>query len=389
VLRGATIAAMLLVNDPGSWSAIFPPLRHAEWNGCTPTDLIFPFFLFIVGITTTISVTRRRAQGETDPRLTRQVIRRGAVIVLLGLLISWVPFYSWNAIPGVSDPTVGQRIADRLLHVRIPGILQRIGIAYVAAALVTLRTSLRAQVIIVAGILLGYWALLTLVPVPGTGATGAAALAHPSLTLAAWLDRTLLDWGAGGNHLWAETRTWDPEGPLSTLPAIATAMLGVLAGRWLLSDRPLLERITGLVAAGSVATTLGLAWGLLFPINKNLWTSSYVLFTAGLASLALGACAWLADGRDTPPRWTTPFVIFGVNPIVAFVGAELTARLIYSVIRVPSASGPVSLEQAIYQNAYAPFLPPRVASFAFAMTVVLVWLAVLGALYRKRIVLKV
>lgn len=391
IFRGATIAAMLLVNDPGSWGAIFPPLRHAEWNGWTPTDLIFPFFLFIVGITTTLSLARRHARGDSDAALVRQILTRGGAIVLIGLLISWFPFVSWGPVSGVPDPDIGQRIADRLLHVRIPGILQRIGIAYIAAALLSLRTSIRTQLVIAVAILVGYWALLTLVPVPGTGLVGAAALAHPATTLAAWVDRSLLDWtaGGGGNHLWAETSTWDPEGPLSTVPAIGTTLLGVLAGRWLVADRPKRDRLRGLLVAGAAATAAGLAWSLVFPINKNLWTSTFVVFTAGLACLALAACDGLVDDGAPPPRWATPFLVFGTNALAAFVGAELTARLIYSVVRVPTATGSTSLEQAIYRIVYAPWLPPRVASLAFALTVVLFWYGVLALLYRNRIFFKV
>jgi predicted acyltransferase len=382
---------MLLVNDPGSWSAIYPPLRHAEWNGWTPTDLIFPFFLFIVGITTALSLARRRDDGATDRELAGGILRRAAIIVLIGLLISWVPFYSWGPISGIVEPTAGERIVDRLLHVRIPGVLQRIGIAYAVAALITLRTSARAQILTITAILLGYWALLTLVPIPGLGAMGPATAAHPGATLPAWLDRTILDWSAwgAGNHLWAETRTWDPEGLLSTLPAVATTLIGVLTGAWLRADHPRRDRLMGLLIVGTFATTIGLAWSLVFPINKNLWTSSYVVFTAGLACVALAGCGWLVDDRARTPRWGRPFIVFGVNPIAAFVGAELTARLIYSVIRVPTAAGTVPLEQALYRSMYAPWLPPRLASLAFALTVVLVWYAVLDVLYRKRIFFKV
>mgnify|MGYP003288910584 CR=1 FL=1 len=224
VFRGLTIAGMLLVNNPGSWSAIYPPLRHAAWHGWTPTDLIFPFFLFIVGITTHLSLAARRARGDDDGKLVRQVLRRGGIIILLGLLLSGFPFI----------PKYGFDLAT----MRIPGVLQRIGVAYIAAALLTLRTSAKAQLLIVASLLLGYWALMTLVPVPGSGMVGALALAKPDASLAAWLDRTVL-----GNHLWKVSKTWDPEGILSTIPAIGTAMLGVLAGRWIASPRPLIERI--------------------------------------------------------------------------------------------------------------------------------------------------
>ena len=172
VFRGLTIAGMLLVNDPGSWGHIYPPLEHAAWHGWTPTDLIFPFFLFIVGITTHLSLSTRRARGEDEAALVRQIVRRGAVIIALGLLVSWFPFFTWGTVPGVSDPGIIDRVRDRLLHVRIPGILQRIGIAYMIAAFISLRASLRTQLLWIAGILLGYWALLTIVPVPDSGQLG-------------------------------------------------------------------------------------------------------------------------------------------------------------------------------------------------------------------------
>lgn len=387
--RGLTVAAMLLVNDPGSWGHIFHPLTHAAWNGWTPTDLIFPFFLFIVGITTHLSLSARRARGDSDTTLVRQILRRGLIIVLLGLLVSWAPFFTWGAIPGTSDPTLWQRIVDRPLHVRFPGILQRIGIAYMVTALLTLRTSVRTQLAIIAGLLLSYWAVLALIPVPGSGLPGHEVLDQPAATLAAWVDRTLLDWSAwgGGNHLWPGSVTWDPEGLLSTLPAIGTTMLGVLAGRWLASPRLLNDRLVALFAAGAITAALGSAWGWVFPINKNLWTSSYVLLTAGLAALSLGACIWLVDGLGAR-RWIKPFVIFGVNPLVAFVGADVLARLIYSVVTVPTSAGMVPLETAVYRTVYASWLEPRVASLAFAVSFVLLWLGVLTLLYNRRIFVK-
>src|SRR5687768_15823044 len=230
VFRGLTIAGMLLVNNPGTWGAIYPPLRHAEWHGWTPTDLIFPFFLFIVGITTHLSLAARRARGADDGALVRQVLRRGALIFLFGLFLSWFPGFTWGAVDGLDNPTFLDRVIDRLYDVRILGVLQRIALAYVAGALLTLRTGLRAQIVTIALLLVGYWALLMLVPVPDTGATGLAAIAEPAATLPAYVDRLLLDWGRWGNHLWIGGVTWDPEGVLSTIPAIATVMLGVLAG---------------------------------------------------------------------------------------------------------------------------------------------------------------
>ncbi len=355
---------MLLVNDPGSWGHIYPPLRHAEWHGWTPTDLIFPFFLFIVGVTTHLSLSARRSRGASAGDLTRQVLRRGAIIVLLGLVLAAFPFFP----------------ADRLAHVRIPGVLQRIGVVYLVTGLLVLRTSGRVQAGIAAVVLLAYWLLLVLVPVPGIGAP---ALAPPDATLAAWLDRLLLD-----GHLWAETRTWDPEGPLSTLPAVATCLLGVFAGRWITRPLPLPERLNGLFAAGALGLLAGSAWNWVFPINKNLWTSSYVVFTAGMACVTLATCMWLVEERRST-WWTRPFVVFGVNPIVAFAGSEAMARLIYSVIEVPFHGASVPLETAVYRAALASWLPPEAASLAFALAFVGFWYVILDALYRRGLVVKI
>jgi predicted acyltransferase len=388
--RGLTVAGMLLVNDPGSWGHIFPPLAHAAWNGWTPADLIFPFFLFIVGITTHLSLSARRARGDDDRAILRQILRRGTMIVVIGLLLSWFPFFSWGPIPGTTDPVFIVRMLDRLLHVRIPGILQRIGVVYLACGFLTWRTSVRTQLVAVAAILVGYWVLLTLITVPDSGLAGWMVLDKPSATLAAWVDRALLDWTSSGwgNHIWAETKTWDPEGLLSTLPAVATALLGALAGQWLARSRPLAERLNWLFAVGAIVATVGCVWGWVFPINKNLWTSSFVLLTAGLAALALGVCIWLIDELNIR-RWAAPWVIFGANPIVAFVGSDLVARLIYSVVTVPTAAGPVPLETAVYRSMFASWLDPRPASLAFAVCFTLAWLGVLSVLYRRRIFIKV
>jgi predicted acyltransferase len=369
VFRGLTIAGMLLVNNPGSWGAIYPPLRHAAWHGWTPTDLIFPFFLFIVGITTHLSLAARRARGDDDRKLVRQVLRRGGIIILLGLLLSGFPFI----------PKYGFDLST----IRIPGVLQRIGVAYIAAALLTLRTSAKAQVLIVAALLFGYWAVMTLVPVPDSGMLGALALAKPDASLAAWLDRTAL-----GGHLWKVSKTWDPEGILSTIPAIGTTMLGVFAGRWIASPRPLMERIAALFAIGSIAMVAGLMWNWSFPINKNLWTSSYVLFTAGMACATVATCIWLIDVRRVT-WWTKPFVVFGVNPILAFVGSGMMARLMASIIKVERDGQTVSLQKAIYDSAFASWLAPTNASLLYAGCVVFLWFLILAALYKSKVFLKV
>jgi predicted acyltransferase len=384
VFRGLTIAGMLLVNNPGSWSAIYPPLEHAEWNGWTPTDLVFPFFLFIVGITTHLSLGARAERGADTRALVRRVLRRGAMIVLVGLLLNAFPFFWWGKIAGNAAPSLLDRVLYRAQHLRFAGVLQRIGIAYACAALLTLRTSRRTQLIAVITILLGYWMAMTLIPVPGTGTIGAFLLDDPPRTLAAWFDRLIL----GTNHIWSSTKTWDPEGPLSTLPAIATAMLGVFAGRWIGDkSRPLIERITTLYGAGCLAMLGGSLWSWVFPINKNLWTSSYVLFTAGFACLALATCLWLIDVRHVR-GWTRPFVIYGVNPLVAFAGSGVMARLIDSLLKVEVEGKKVSLHQLSYDRLFAPFFAARFGSLLWGLCFVGFWLLILALLHRRNIIVK-
>ena len=385
VFRGMTVAGMLLANDPGTWSAIFPPLEHAEWNGWTPTDLIFPFFLFIVGITTHLSLSARRARGDDDSAIVKQILRRGLIIYLLGFAMAMFPFYQWGTIDAIPNAGAWDRILFRIEHVRILGVLPRIAIVYVCAALLTLKTTVKQQILIIAGLLFGYWFAMTLIPVPGENVVGALLLHTKDRNLAAYLDRAIL----GTNHTWIGSVTFDPEGPMSTIPAIATAMLGVLAGRWIAQrDKSLLERISGLFALGSVGMMLGLMWNWSFPINKNLWTSSYVIFTAGMAAVALATVMWVVDYVNVK-WWTKPFVVFGVNPIVAFVGSGVLARLIYTLWHVNYHGKSIAFQDAVYQIVFLPWLPPRVASLAFAISFVLLWYGILTILYRRNIILKV
>ena len=390
VFRGITIAGMLLVNNPGTWSAIYPPLEHAAWNGWTPTDVIFPFFLFIVGITTHLSITARRERGDDDAALVRQILRRGALIFLLGFLMSLFPFFQWGTIEGMQNPSIIDRIVYRWEHVRILGVLQRIGLVYTIAALLSLKTTLKQQVVIVAVLLYGYWFAMTLIPVTGTFMgvpgryIGAVLLNTPSETLAAHLDRAIL----GLNHIWPGSVTYDPEGPFSTIPAIGTAMLGIFAGKWIGQRRPLIDRIAGLFAIGSLGMVVGLMWNWAFPINKNLWTSSYVVFTAGMACVTLATVMWIIEVHNIR-WWTKPFVIYGVNPIVAFVGSGVLARGIYTLWKVDYNGKPTPMETVIYNDVFAPWLEPKNASLAMALVTVLFWFAVLAVLYRRRIFLKV
>ncbi|HEX6307329.1 MAG TPA: DUF5009 domain-containing protein [Longimicrobiales bacterium] len=357
VFRGVTIAGMLLVNNPGSWSAIHPPLRHAPWHGWTPTDLIFPFFLFIVGVAMTFSFAARSARGDDRRDLARNVIRRSAILFGLGLLLHGFPNYL------------------DLSTLRIPGVLQRIALAYLAASIIVLYSSLKGRVIATAALLLGYWAIMTLVPVPG----GAPGVLQPGADIGAWIDRAVF----GENHLWSQSRTWDPEGLLSTLPAIGTVLLGGFAGSWLRSGRDPATKAVGLFLAGNIGLVLGVIWHPLFPINKNLWTSSYTVFTAGMACHFLAVCYWLVDVQGYR-RWARPFTIYGMNAIAAFVLSGLFARLL-TLIRV----GDTTLKGFIYDGVYTPLLTPVAASLAYAISFVLLWLGIMTMFYRRGIFLKV
>jgi predicted acyltransferase len=368
VFRGLTVAGMLLVNNPGTWGAIYPPLAHASWHGWTPTDLIFPFFLFIVGVTTHLSLSARRARGDSDAVLRRQILRRGALIVLIGWAMAAFPYYP----------------LERITEIRIPGVLPRIGVVYMISALLTLNASVKQIVVMLVVLLYGYWFAMTLLPVPGGCELGALCLNDPSRTLAAWVDRALLD-----GHLWKSSKTWDPEGPLSTLPAIGTAMTGVLLGRWLaLKERPILDRLTAMFAVGALLMMVGLMWNWAFPINKGLWTSSYVLFTSGMAAVAIATITWIIDIQGVT-WWTRPLVIYGVNPLVAFAGSGLMARIIYSLWKVEFDGKQMSVQAAVYNSVFASWLEPRNASLAFAICFVLFWYAVLAVLHRRNLILKV
>ena len=386
VFRGMTVAGMLLVNNPGTWSAIYPPLEHAPWNGWTPTDLIFPFFVFMVGITTELSLRARRARGDDEGAILKQILRRASLIFLFGTLLSTFPYFTWVPIPELPNATFLDRVVHRFEHWRILGVLQRIALAYLFGALLTFRTTWKQQLAIVSALLLGYWALMTLVPVPDTGIPGRFVLDKPEQLLSAWLDRTVL----GVNHLWSGSKTWDPEGILSTMPAIGTMMLGTFAGRWIgEQQRPLSDRLAGLFAVGALVMMLGLMWNWVFPINKSIWTSSYVLFTAGMGAVSLATCLWLIDVCQLR-RWTFPFVVYGMNPMLAFLGSGLMARLIVSIITLDAGDGKhISAQAWAFDRLYASWLPPREASFAFAVSFVALWFGILWAAWKRGIVLKV
>jgi predicted acyltransferase len=344
----------------------------------------------IGGITTRRRRGVCRARGDNEHAIRMQIVRRGALIFLFGLLVNGFPYFTTGDVAGLADPTLLQRMGDRLLHWRIMGVLQRIGVAYLIAGLLTQRTTLRQQVGILVGLLFGYWIVMTVLPVPGEGTIGALLLNAPERTMAAWVDRLVLDWSRWGlgNHLWASSRTWDPEGILSTIPAVGTVMLGNLAGRWIGQRRPLTERLSGLFAAGALGMLVGSMWNWVFPINKSLWTSSYTVFAAGIAAVSLATIMWIVDFQKVR-GWTRFFVVYGLNPTIAFVGSGVMARCIYSIFKVTVDGKRTSLQAGIHQTLFASWLDPINASLAFAIACVLFWYGILYILYRRNIILKV
>jgi len=384
VFRGLTVMGMVVVNNPGDWGHIYPPLEHAEWHGCTPTDLVFPFFLFIVGVSLAYALAGVKQRGGPQGPLLAQVLRRAAVLFGLGLLLSLYPRFDFSV-------------------VRIMGVLQRIGLVYLGCSIIYLKTSWRTQVGLLMAFLAGYAVLLQLVPVPGFG----PANLEPTTNLGAWLDRTVFTEA----HLWKQSRTWDPEGLLGTLPALGTGLLGVLAAQWLRRpDATASAKVRGLVGAGLACVLLGGLWNGWFPINKALWTSSYVLFTGGLALLVLAALYWLCDslrlvlrGVNSDVlaalywlcdvrgyrRWATPAVAFGVNAIAVFVGSALLSRT-FGLFKLTLPKGGVGgLKEWLYGWGIVPFFhDPRTASLAGAVVCLLIWWVVLSLLYRRQWVWK-
>jgi predicted acyltransferase len=361
VFRGITVMAMILVNNPGDWGHIYAPLEHAHWNGCTPTDLVFPFFLFIMGVSIVYAMETKKANTGNHGQLLIKALRRAAIIFGLGLFMS--TFWVWD-----------------LSTIRIPGVLQRIALVYLICSSVYVKTGYRTQAVMLVSILIAYYLLMTVVPVPGYG----PANLQPETNLGAWLDRTLM----GTAHLWKESKTWDPEGLLSTLPAVGTGLLGILTGTWLKrKGKSNSTKVYAMLGAGAVLIILGLVWNIGFPINKSLWTSSYVLFAGGLAILSLALCYWIIDVQRYN-KYTRPFVVYGVNAITVFVGSGIIARSM-NKIQIDFQGGRVSLSSALYDTFFGPYLSPINASLAWAVSFVLVWMVILWIMYNRGILIKI
>ena len=370
VFRGMTIAGMVLVNNPGTWSQIYSPLAHAEWHGATPTDYVFPFFLFIVGIAITLALGKRVENGGVNRDVYLKIFRRSLIIFALGLFLATFPFYNFTKGEWLDVSTV-----------RIMGVLQRIAVCYLFSALIFIHTNWKQQAIIAVALLLAYWALMTLINVPGCEIT---TFDDKTCNLAAYFDRLILT----ENHIWKQGKVFDPEGLLSTVPAIATTLAGVLCGHWLRRKTDDYEKVSAMFFFGVVLTAVGWAWGFWFPVNKSLWTSSYVVYTAGLALCFLGFCYWLIDIKGYQ-RWAKPFIIFGVNALALFVLSGSMAKILI-LIPVGSADGKaISLQKWIFDSIFLPVASPINASLMYAISFILFWLFLMWLLFRKQIYIKV
>ena len=362
--RGFAIGGMVLVNNPGDWGALYPPLAHAKWNGWTFTDWIFPFFLFIVGLSMTLSLGARAAAGAPRGALLAGMARRCAVIFGVGLLLNLIPAFAFDT-------------------VRIPGVLQRIALALLLATPIVLACGWRGVLASIGALFALYSVPMLTVPVPDASGAVAAGVLEPGRDFGAWIDRALLS-----GHLWSQSKTWDLEGLWSTLPAVATVLSGVLAGRWLATDRSAAERTVWLLLAGLALLWLGDAVDRLFmPVNKSLWTPSYVVLMAGFALLVFGAFFWLLDAtpdqrlRATARRWCHPLVVYGMNALFIFAFSGFVAKMM-GFIKLDG--GTRSLKAALYAPLQALPLAPVNASLLWALLFQAAMFAVAWLMWKRQ-----
>lgn len=413
VFRGFTILLMTIVNNPGSWASIYPPLEHAEWHGCTPTDLVFPFFVFIMGTAIPFAMPVKHFDGSVF----NKILVRSLRIFCLGLFLSVFSRIHLFGLEGI--PLLGVRLViafavayallgnfsmkvktilavgifitllslsfsglEHFEDTRIPGVLQRIAIVYFFISILYLKTNLKAQIVVLAALLIGYYLLMAFVPVPGFG----PANFDKGTNLAAWLDNLVLN-----GHLWSVSKTWDPEGILSTLPAIGTGILGMYIGQLLNLQVSKPEILKKASIAGIVLLIGGLLWNIIFPINKSLWTSSYVLYTAGIATICLSLLYYIIDIQGYK-KWAKLFLIWGVNPMIVFFFSGIIPRVLGSIkVQNPEIGGEeISVLTLIYKHGIAPcFENPLNASLAYALSYAVFWSVILWIFYKKKLIFKV
>ena len=383
VLRGLTVATMIMVNNPGTWGAIYPPLKHAAWSGCTPTDLVFPFFMFIVGASMWFVFQKA---GCTFNALGKKVVTRAFKIWAVGFLLTWYPFFSFpitmapHEIFGIEFSFPAMKNLETM---RIMGVLQRIGLAYGIAGLLILALKKVKYILGAAGVILvGYWIILI---VFGQGDTYMTAAGNATQRFDLWI--------MGAAHLYkGYGLAFDPEGLLSTIPACVNILFGYLAGRIItISKDDKLLASQQLMFWGAIGIMIGLAWDLGFPINKPLWTSSYVFFTCGWASLLLGMCIFVIDVKKKD-RWTSPFIAFGMNPLIMFVLAGVIVKTM-SLIKIPYNDSTLSLQPYLYRTIFVPLAQlvtddPRLASLLWALFFICVLWVIARIMYKKNIFIK-
>lgn len=350
--RGFTIAAMILVNNPGSWEHVYPPLLHAKWNGITPTDLIFPFFLFIVGVSIAFSYSKRLSQGDNKKKLVQKIINRSAKIFIVGVAL--------NIILSLS-----------IHDIRIAGVLQRIAIVFLVCSLIFLYSGWKTQAITAGTLLIFYWLTMSFIPTPGYE----KVMFEPGINLAAWIDRILLP-----GHMWQET--WDPEGLYSSIPAITTGITGMLAGKLIISELNQERKVSWLFTLGFIVAIIGYSWGWIFPVNKNLWTSSFVLFTSGIASMTLATMIFLVDINDYK-KFAQIGVIFGANAITIYVLADLLTFIFYRI-----NFGSMALNEHFLNIFNTVGADLKLASFIYATIFIIINYIPAIILYRKKIFIK-
>jgi len=348
IFRGMTLASMVLVNNPGS-DQVYTPLEHAPWNGWTFTDTVFPFFLWMVGVAMTLSTAKRVERGESRRDLFLHAVGRAAIIFGVGLFLNAFPYF-------------------HLSTLRIPGVLQRIAVCYLIAAAIFLLVGVRGIVISIVLLLSSYWLLMMYAPVPGYG----AGHLDQDVNFAKYVDSMVLT-----GHMWRHTKTWDPEGLVSTLPAIATALFGVLMGYLLRSKRSPAEKAAWMAVMGNCLLGLGIVMDHFLPINKNLWTSSYAVFMAGLASVVFMICYWVVDVQGWR-RWLRPFSIYGMNAIAVFIATGIVGRLL-GIIKI----GDKSLGSWIFEGMFAPIASPLNASLLYAVANVLFFYGIVYVMYKR------
>ncbi len=357
VFRGIAITFMILLSNLGG-DINYAILVHADWNGLTLADIFFPFFLFIVGSAIPYSLGSKLEHNEIKKRLLPKIVRRTIILFALGIFINGFPYFN-------------------LYTLRIMGVLQRITLCYLAASAIYLTLNRRKRIITTILLVVLYWILMTVVPVPGYG----AGVLDKNGNLAAYIDGLLLP-----GHLYAGT--WDPEGFLSTIPALATTMLGLLTAEHLKSNRNPKQKSTELFSFGVLLMAIGALWNLSFPINKNLWTSSFVLFTGGMAIIILDLCYYIVDFKKHT-LWAKPFIIFGLNSIAAYVLTEImNLTLIYTNVTLGDGRS-LSLKALIYETLFSSWAGPLNDSLLYGVAFLLLWLGIMAILYRQRVFIKI